>query len=264
MYELIFKNIIVEMVIIDGIAYFNPYHVGVCLGLGESAVRMALSKMTHKQVVKLTNSDVKDIDFRKLHNTGENFLTESGIYKLTFRSNKEQAEEFQNWLAEDVLPMIRQTGSYLSPKDQLKLQLFSDDKLVVVNAHKTLIEMEKAPLIAKIEEQAPDVAFAKAIGDSEGLIYISDLAKILRQNGVDIGGNRLFDWLRDNGYLIKRKGQTRNLPTQRSIELGVLKMIESPGIDCHGNPVINKTTMVTPKGQRYFLNKFLALEVKGA
>ena len=118
--NLMFKNVVVEMVVLNGIPYFNPYHVGICLGLGESAVRMALSKMTHKQVVKLKNSDVKDIDIRKLNNAGENFVTESGVYKLIFKSNKEQAEEFQNWVTDDVLPMIRQTGVYISEKERLQ------------------------------------------------------------------------------------------------------------------------------------------------
>lgn len=197
-------------------------------------------------------------------NRGLIVINESGLYSLIISSKLPTAKKFKRWVTSDVLPSIRKTGNYISDKERLQLQLFSDDKLIVANAHKELVELEKAPLIAKIEEQAPDVAFAKAIGDSEGLIYISDLAKILRQNGVDIGGNRLFDWLRDNGYLIKRKGQTRNLPTQRSIDLGVLRMVEKPGEDYYGNPVINRRAKVTPKGQRYFLDKFLVLEVKGA
>ena len=238
MKNLMFKNIMVEMVVLNGIPYFNPYHVGVCLGLGESAVRMALSKMTHKQVVKLTNSAVKDIDIRKLNNAGENFLTESGVYKLIFKSNKEQAEEFQ--------------------------KLFSDDKGIVVDAHKKLIQLETKPLLEQLEEQAPDVAFAKAIGKSSTLISVAELSNLMSQNGVEMGRNRLFDWLRVNGYLVKQKGPRRNLPTQRAIDLGILKMIEDPAKDYHGNPVINKMTMVTPKGQQYFLNKFLLAEKKGA
>ena len=132
------------------------------------------------------------------------------------------------------------------------------------NAHKMLLEMEKAPLIAKIEEQAPKVAFANAIGNSETLIYISELGKILKQNGVDIGERRLFEWLRDNGYLIKRPGQARNLPTQRSIELGIFKLIEKPYVKPSGERVISRTAMVTPKGQEYFFKKFLIPVVKGA
>lgn len=264
MNDLMFKNIVVEMVVLNGIPYFNPYHVGVCLGLSNSTVRDHIANMNSKQVVKLKNSIVDNTDFRKLHNTGENFLTESGVYKLIFKSNKEQAEEFQNWVTDDVLPMIRQTGSYISEKERLQLNLFSEDKGVVVDAHKKLIQLETQPLLEQIEEQAPKVAFAEAVGKCSTLISIAELSNLLSQNGVDMGRNRLFEWLRANGYLVKQKGPRRNLPTQRAIDLGVLKMIEDPAKDYHGNPVINKTTMVTPKGQQYFLNKFLSEEKKGA
>ena len=264
MNDLMFKNVVVEMIVLNGVPYFNPYHVGVCLGLSNSTVRDHIANMNSKQVVKLTNSIVDNTDFRKLHNTGENFLTESGVYKLIFKSNKEQAEEFQNWVTDDVLPMIRQTGVYISEKERLQLKLFSDDKGVVVDAHKKLIQLETKPLLEQLEEQAPDVAFAKAIGKSSTLISVAELSNLMSQNGVEMGRNRLFDWLRVNGYLVKQKGPRRNLPTQRAIDLGVLKMIEDPAKDYHGNPVINKTTMVTPKGQQYFLNKFLLEEKKGA
>ena len=264
MNDLMFKNVVVEMIVLNGVPYFNPYHVGVCLGLSNSTVRDHIANMNSKQVVKLTNSIVDNTDFRKLHNTGENFLTESGVYKLIFKSNKEQAEEFQNWVTDDVLPMIRQTGVYISEKERLQLKLFSDDKGVVVDAQKKLIQLETKPLLEQLEEQAPDVAFAKAIGKSSTLISIAELSNLMSQNGVEMGRNRLFEWLRVHGYLVKQKGPRRNLPTQRAIDLGILKMIEDPAKDYHGNPVINKTTMVTPKGQRYFLNKFLLEEKKGA
>lgn len=264
MNDLMFKNVVVEMIMLNGVPYFNPYHVGVCLGLSNSTVRDHIANMNSKQVVKLTNSIVDNTDFRKLHNTGENFLTESGVYKLIFKSNKEQAEEFQNWVTDDVLPMIRQTGVYIGEKERLQLKLFSDDKGVVVDAHKKLIQLETKPLLEQLEEQAPDVAFAKAIGKSSTLISIAELSNLMSQNGVEMGRNRLFEWLRVHGYLVKQKGPRRNLPTQRAIDLGILKMIEDPAKDYHGNPVINKTTMVTPKGQRYFLNKFLLEEKRGA
>lgn len=114
---MIFEGHEVEIFELDGKVLFNPYHVGECLELGNSAVKMAISKMNSKQVVKLTNSKVKDIDFRKLHNTGENFLTESGVYKLVFKSNKPNAEAFTDWIADEVLPTIRKTGGYVNDDD---------------------------------------------------------------------------------------------------------------------------------------------------
>lgn len=107
----------VEVFELNGQALFNPKHVGKCLELTDSAIKMAVSKMNNKQVIKVTNSKVKDIDFRKLHNTGENFLTESGVYKLVFRSNKPNAEAFTDWVTDEVLPTIRKTGGYVNNDD---------------------------------------------------------------------------------------------------------------------------------------------------
>lgn len=107
---MIFEGNQVDVFELNNIIYFNPYHVGNCLGLKESSVRMAIKNMNQNQVVKLTDSIVKDIDFRKIHSTGENFLTESGVYKLVFRSNKPKAEKFTDWVTDDVLPTIRKEG----------------------------------------------------------------------------------------------------------------------------------------------------------
>lgn len=115
---MIFEGHEVEVFDINGQVLFNPYHVGECLELGESAIRMAIAKMNKKQVVKVKNSDVKDIDFRKLNNAGENFLTESGVYKLVFKSHKPNAEVFTDWIADEVLPTLRKTGSYQMPKQE--------------------------------------------------------------------------------------------------------------------------------------------------
>lgn len=114
---MIFESKEVEVFEWNGQVLFNPYHCGECLGLGTSAVRMAIGKMNNKQVVKLKNSDVKDVDFRKLNNAGENFLTESGVYKLIFKSQKKEAEKFQDWVTDEVLPQIRKTGGYI-PVDE--------------------------------------------------------------------------------------------------------------------------------------------------
>lgn len=114
-----------------GQVLFNPRHVAECLGLGESAVRMATSKMNEKQVIKLTNLDVKEIDIRKLNNAGENFLTESGVYKLIFKSHKEEAERFQDWVTDEVLPTIRKTGNYTSSRKDISE--FKGQVLTLVN-----------------------------------------------------------------------------------------------------------------------------------
>lgn len=126
---MIFEGNKVEVFELNGEVLFNPYDCGKCLELKESAVRMAISKMNDNQVKKLTNSKVKDIDFRKLHNTGENFLTESGVYKLIFKSRKESAERFQDWVTDEVLPTIRKHGAYMT-EDTIEKALTNPDFLI--------------------------------------------------------------------------------------------------------------------------------------
>lgn len=138
---MIFEGHEVEVLKLNGEVVFNPYHVGECLELGQSAVKMAISKMNSKQVIKLTNSKVKDVDFRKLHNTGENFLTESGVYKLVFKSHKPNAEKFTDWITDEVLPTLRKTGSYEMPK---KDKPQNEHLASVNNAVKILTPMLKA------------------------------------------------------------------------------------------------------------------------
>lgn len=115
---MIFEGHEVEVLDLNGKVLFNPYHVGECLDIGADGVRKAVSRMSEKQVVKLTNSNVTNCHFRKLHNTGENFLTESGVYKLVFKSHKPNAEKFTDWIADEVLPALRRTGSYSMPRKE--------------------------------------------------------------------------------------------------------------------------------------------------
>ncbi len=250
----------IRVIQIDGIEWFIGKEVAEALGYSDSksAIRDHVD-LEDKQIIQRGQIATLDIP-----NRGLTVINESGLYSLILSSKLATAKKFKRWVTSEVLPLIRSNGGYISDKERLQLQLFSDDKMTVVTAHKMLIEIEKAPLKAQLEEQAPKVAFANAICDSETLIYISELGKILRQNGVDIGEKRLFEWLRVNGYLIKRPGPTRNLPTQRSIELGIFKIIEKPYVKPSGERVISRTAMVTPKGQEYFLKKFLTPVVKGA
>ena len=138
---MVFEGHDVEVFELNGQVLFNPYHVGACLELGNSAVKMAVAKMNAKQVVKLTNSKVNEVDFRKLHNTGENFLTESGVYKLVFKSHKPNAEAFTDWIADEVLPTLRKTGSYEMPKkDKQKKEKLPSVNMMVKNIKEALHE----------------------------------------------------------------------------------------------------------------------------
>lgn len=255
---MIFEGHDVEVFELNGQVLFNPYHVGECLELGNSAVKMAIAKMNEKQVVKLTNSKVNKVDFRKLHNTGENFLTESGVYKLVFKSHKPNAEAFMNWIADEVLPSIRKNGGYIEGQENLSDEELLSKALMV--AQKKIAERDK--IISEkqehIDRMRPKEIFADAVSASQTSILIGALAKIISQNGVQIGQNRLFTWMRDNDYLISRKGTDYNMPKQRAMDLGLFEIKERTINNPDGSVRITRTVMVTGKGQQYFINKFLS------
>ncbi len=167
---MIFENKEVEVFEFKGQVLFNPRHVGECLNLTDSAVRKAIAKMTNKQVVKLINSDVKDIPIRKLNNAGENFLTESGVYKLIFKSDKKEAEKFQDWVTDEVLPAIRKTGGYISTNENMTDEDIMAKALQIANAR--IEERNK-----QIKELKPKAEYADTILDSKSLFTVSQIGK---------------------------------------------------------------------------------------
>lgn len=184
-------------------------------------------------------------------------INESGLYSLILSSKLPSAKKFKRWVTNEVLPSIRQNGGYIMDQENL-----SDSELLakaVLVAQKTIANKDKIieQQKAKIEQDRPKTLFADAVATSHTSILIGDLAKLLKQNGVDIGQKRLFQWMRENGYLIKRKGSDYNMPTQRSMELKILEIKESTINNPDGSIRINRTTKVTGKGQQYFINKFL-------
>ena len=247
---MIFEGNQVEVFEYNGEVLFNPKDVAKCLDIKN--VNDNISRMNKNQVRKLTNKDISKVgysDFRKLHNTGENFLTEAGVYKLMFKSHKEAAERFQDWVTDEVLPSIRKTGGYLGNTKELSEEEIMAKAFMI--AQKTIENQKK-----QLEEQKPKVIFADALASSKGTILIRELAKILKQNGIDIGEKRLYKWLRDNGYLIKQKGADYNTPTQRAMNLKLFEVKETNINTSDGTIIISKTTKVTGKGQIYFINKF--------
>lgn len=177
------------------------------------------------------------------------FINESNLYKVIFQSRKPEAEEFTEWVTNEVLPSIRKNGGYIAGQETL-----SDDELIqkaLLVATNKLKEREK-----QLEEQRQKVLFANSVETSATSILIGDLAKLIKQNGHDIGQNRLFKWLRENGYLIK-SGERRNMPTQMSMDLGLFEVKERTVNNPDGSIRITKTTKVSGKGQVYFVNKFL-------
>lgn len=178
------------------------------------------------------------------------FLTEDGLYEVLMQSRKSIAKAFKKEV-KIILKTIRQNGMYVTDK------LLDDPDLAIKAFTKLKEEREKRKALeTQIEEDKPKVLFANAVETSKSTILIGDLAKILKQNGIDIGQKRLFSWLRDNGYLIKRNGSDYNMPTQMSMELKLFEIKETAVTHSDGHITVNKTPKVTGKGQIYFINKF--------
>lgn len=233
----------------------EPYFVGkdVAMILGYSNTRDTLSR----------HVDDEDKGVAKLDTLGgrqnQTIINESGLYSLILGSKLPTAKEFKHWVTSEVLPAIRKHGAYMTPQTIEKALLNPDTIINLVTQLKREQEQRKQ-LQAENEQMKPKALFADAVSTSNSSILIGQLAKILRQNGVNIGQNRLFAWMRKNGYLGTR-GSNRNVPTQRSMELGLFKTKETVINHSDGHTTVNITTKVTGKGQQYFINKFLSASV---
>lgn len=183
------------------------------------------------------------------------FIPESDLYRLVFSSKLPTAEKFTDWVTSEVLPTIRKHGAYMTP-ETIEAALLNPDTLIKLATELKAEREKRLALEVKAEEDKPKVLFADAVSASHTSILVGDLAKLLRQNGVDIGQNRLFQRLRDDGYLIK-SGERRNMPTQRSMELGLFEVKETTIGNPDGSVRVTRTTKVTGKGQQYFVNRYL-------
>ena len=184
-------------------------------------------------------------------------INESGLYSLILSSKLPTAKRFKRWVTSEVLPSIRKHGAYMTP-ETIESVLLSPDTLIKL-AQNLKDEQEKRKAAeAQIEADRPKVVFADSVSVAKTSILIGDLAKILKQNNIDMGQKRLFQWMRETGYLIKRKGADYNSPSQRAMEQGLFEIKETVITHADGHTSISKTTKVTGKGQIYFVNKFLA------
>lgn len=224
----------------------EPWFVGkdVAEVLGYSNPRDALSKHV--------DLDDKNTVAKRDGTTGNPNMTvinESGLYSLILGSKLPGAKKFKRWVTSEVLPSIRKNGGYIAGQETM-----SDDDLLakaLMVATKKIEERERL-----LEEQKPKVIFADAVSASENTILIGELAKILRANGCETGQNRLFETLRNDGFLINRKGTDYNMPTQKSMELGLMKIKENAITHSDGHVSITKTPKITGKGQQYFINRY--------
>lgn len=226
----------------------EPWFVGkdVAEALGYSKARNAIA--TH-----IDSEDKKDAPIQgTLGGVQEmTVINESGLYSLVLSSKLPSAKKFKRWVTSEVLPALRKTGQY-------QVKELSGQELMA----KALIEAQSV-LAAKdkqIEQMKPKVVFADAVATSHTSILVGELAKILKQNGIDMGQKRLFAWLREKGYLIKRQGTDYNMPTQKAMELGLFEIKEGSYVNGSGVNITTKTPKITGKGQQYFINKFLQQE----
>lgn len=221
----------------------EPWFVGkdVAEILGYSNPRDALSK----------HVDSEDKNSVAIHdgNKGNPNLTiinESGVYALVFSSKLQSAKKFKHWVTSEVLPTLRKTGSYATPQltgEELMAKALIEAKSVLERQNKQIIEMK------------PKAIFADAVATSDTSILIGDLAKLIKQNGTDIGQKRLFERMRNDGYLIKT-GTSKNMPTQKAMEKGLFEVKERVISNPDGSTRITRTTKVTGRGQIYFINMF--------
>ncbi|MFC2680284.1 phage antirepressor KilAC domain-containing protein [Limosilactobacillus vaginalis] len=238
-----FKGQQVRTVTINNEPYFVATDVTKILGLTNTTV--ALSRL--------------DEDERSKFNLGRqgkaNVVNEYGLYELIIASRKSEAHEFKRWITHEVLPSIRKHGAYMTPQT-IEKALLSPDTIINLATQLKEEQEQRKHLQEENEQMKPKALFADAVSTSNSSILIGQLAKILKQNGVEIGQNRLFAWMREHGYLGKR-GSNRNVPTQRAVAQDLFKTKETAVTHADGHTTIQITTKVTGKGQQYFINKFL-------
>lgn len=224
----------------------EPWFVAkdICNALGLANTTEALRGLDDDEVSNFINSEVAQNGGR-----APRIINEPGFYKLVLKSRKPEAKAFQRWVTHEVLPSIRKKGGYIAAAaDETPEQIMARAVLLAQDT----IERQKA----QIEELKPKALFADAVAASDGTCLVGELAKMLRQNGVQIGQNRLFEKLRQDGYLGKT-GSNRNVPTQRAMELGLFRIKETSITHSDGHITVQRTAKVTGKGQQYFINRFI-------
>ena len=237
----------------------EPWFVGkdVAQVLGYNNTRDAL----HKHV------DTEDKNTVAFHdgtsgNPNQTIINESGLYSLILSSKLPGAKKFKRWVTSEVLPSLRKHGGYIPGQENM-----SDEELLakaLLFADRKIKEKDQQiqQLTEKNEEMQPKALFADSVAARSNTLLVGELAKILRQNGVDMGEKRLFQWMRDNGYLMKRKGADYNMPSQRSMEMGLFRIKETVVSHSDGHTSVNKTPKITGKGQQYFINLFVSKKDK--
>ena len=235
----------IEILIENGREYFPATEVAKILGYKDP--KKAIN--TH---CKKDGWVIRPVIDRLGRTQEKKFINEGNLYRLITKSNLPQAEVFESWVFDEVLPSIRKTGMYATD------ELLNNPDLAIKAFTRLKEEQEKRMQLEKqIEDQAPAVAFANSLSVSDDCILVREMAKLLKQKGINTGEDRLFKYFRANGYLISKKGSDWNLPTQKSMNLGLFVIKEGTRQSASEGVKITKTPKITGKGQRYFINKFL-------
>ena len=230
----------------DGQPWFVAKDVCEILELGNTSQALARLDDDERNTIILNEG---------IGNPGKAIVSEPGLYSLILASRKPEAKQFKRWVTHEVLPSIRKHGIYATEKTLEAMLADPDTMIKTLQALQDERNKRKA-LEQQVESDKPRVLFSQAVEASQTSILVGELAKLIKQNGVDIGQNRLFDWLRDNGYLIK-SGTSRNMPTQYSMDRGWFEIKERTINNPDGSVRITKTPKITGKGQTYFINQFL-------
>lgn len=239
----------VRTVMVDGEPWFVA--ADVCKALDVQNITQALQRL--------------DSDERAMLNIGRqgetNIVNEYGLYSLVLGSRKPEAAAFKRWITHDVIPDIRRYGLYATP-ETVEAMLGDPDTMIAVLTEYKRERAERIRLTEQAKKDAPKVLFADSVAASDTTILIGELAKVLKQNGFDAGQNRLFRTLRGEGYLIQRAGCDYNMPTQKSMELGLFTIKETAITHADGHVTVSKTPKVTGKGQVYFVNRYCCKEMR--
>lgn len=240
---------------VDGVPWFVGKDVAEALGYARTADAIkAHVDEEDKKFLSRQNTELENIP-----NRGLQIINESGLYSLILSSKLKSAKRFKHWVTSEVLPAIRKHGAYMTDEKAF-------DVVHNANGLADLLQQAADQLKQKdleIERMRPKEIFSDAVATSHTDILIGELAKILKGNGVEIGQNRLFAWMRKNGYLIRRKGTDYNMPTQKSMESKLFRIKETAITHSDGHVSVSKTPKVTGSGQVYFVNKFLKMKARG-
>ncbi len=234
----------------DGMAYLRLEDVA--RGLGFTDKKAGVEYVRWNRV----DSYLRELKFATCGERPE-FIPETIFYRLAMKAKNETAEKFQALVADEIIPSVRKYGAYMTPETLKELILNPDTMIQLCQQLKTEQDRRKA-LEAENLIMQPKALFADSVAASSSTVLVGELAKILRQNGADVGEKRLFAWMRENGYLIKRKGSDYNMPTQRSMEQGLFRIKETVVTHSDGHVSVSKTPKITGKGQQYFINLFIA------